>query len=54
MNPFFHIIDRNKILFPPQLLAIKEVITKSTEANGLFCSTRNVLSRGKQVTQKSQ
>lgn len=35
MNPFLHIIDRNKILFPPQLLAIKEVVTNCTEANGL-------------------
>lgn len=34
MSPFLHIIGRNKILFPPPHLAIKEVATNSTEVNG--------------------
>lgn len=35
MSPFPHITGRNKILFPPPHLAIKEVTTNSsTEVNG--------------------
>lgn len=35
MSPFLHITGRNKILFPPPHLAIKEVATNSrTEVNG--------------------
>lgn len=35
MNPFFHIIGRNKILFPPPHFAVEEVATnRSIEVNG--------------------
>lgn len=37
MNHFFHIIGRNKILFPPPPLAIKEVATNSSTERKWSC-----------------